>query len=76
MNWLYYCCLLLAFSVAVMVTVSLFTQPKTDAELAGLTHKGVTPEQAREVRESWTTWDVVNTVIILGIIVLCYVMFF
>lgn len=76
LNWLYYCCLLLAFSIAVMLVVSAFTEPKTDAELAGLTHKGVTPEQAQEVRESWTLWDVVNTVVIVGIIALCYIVFF
>ncbi|MFC1694999.1 sodium:solute symporter [Pseudomonadota bacterium] len=76
MNWLYYCCMLLIFSIAVMVVVSVFSQPKSDEELSGLTYKGVTPEQAAEVRESWSTWDVVNTTIILGIIVLCYVAFF
>jgi hypothetical protein len=59
-----------------MVVVSVFSQPKSDEELSGLTYKGVTPEQAAEVRESWSTWDVVNTTIILGIIVLCYVAFF
>ncbi len=32
MNWLYYCCLLLVFSIAVMVGVSIFTQPKSDEE--------------------------------------------
>ena len=76
LNWLYYCCMLLIFSIAVMVVVSVFSQPKSDEELSGLTYKGVTPEQAAEVRESWSVWDVVNTTIILGIIVLCYVAFF
>ena len=76
MNWLYYCCLLLVFSITVMVVISLFSQPKSDAELSGLTYKGVTPEQAAEVRQSWSTWDVINTAVIVGIIVLCYVVFF
>ena len=76
MNWLYYCCALLAFSVAVMVVVSLFSQAKSHEELAGLTYKSTSPEQAREVRESWNGWDVFNTAMILGIIVLCYVVFF
>lgn len=76
MNWLYYCCLLLVFSITVMVVISLFSQPKSDEELSGLTYKGVTPEQAAEVRQSWSTWDVVNTAVIVGIIVLCYVVFF
>ncbi len=76
MNWLYYCCLLLVFTIVAMVTISFFTEAKSDEELSGLTHRGVTPEQAAEVRESWNTWDVVHTAIILGIIVLCYVAFF
>ena len=76
MNWLYYCCLLLIFSIGVMVVTSMLTQPKSDEELSGLTYKGVSPEQAQEVRESWNTWDVVNTCVILGIIVVCYIVFF
>jgi SSS family solute:Na+ symporter len=76
MNWLYYCCALLIFSVLVMFVVSFFSQTKSDAELAGLTYHAVTPEQLREVRESWGTWDVVNTVVIIGIIVFCYISFF
>jgi SSS family solute:Na+ symporter len=76
MNWLYYCCLLLVFSISVMVVVSMLTQPKSDEELSGLTYKGVSAEQAAEVRESWNGWDVFNTAMILGIIVFCYVVFF
>ena len=76
MNWLYYCCALLVFSVGIMVVVSLFTKARTHDELAGLTFSAVSPLQAQEVRESWSTWDVVNTVIVLGIIVICYVTFF
>jgi len=76
MNWLYYCCLLLIFTVTAMIAISLFSQPKTDEELSGLTYKGVTPEQAAEVRESWNGWDVFNTAVIVGIIALCYIVFF
>jgi SSS family solute:Na+ symporter len=76
MNWLYYCCALLIFSVLIMVVVSLFTKAKTHDELAGLTFSAVSPLQAQEVRESWSKWDVVNTVIVLGVIVTCYVTFF
>ena len=76
MNWLYYCCLLLVFSIGVMVVVSMLTPAKSDEDLSGLTYKGVTPEQAAEVRVSWTTWDVVNTAVILGIIATCYRLFF
>jgi len=76
MNWLYYCCLLLAFTVVAMVVISMFTKPRSDEELSGLTYQGTTAEQAAEVRQSWSAWDVVNTVVIVGIIALCYVAFF
>ena len=58
-----------------MVVVSMLTQPKSDEELSGLTYKGISPEQAAEVRESWNGWDVFNSAMILGIIVFCYVVF-
>lgn len=76
LNWLYYCCLLLIFSIVVMVLLSFFSQPRGEAELAGLTYSSVSPQQAREVRESWTGWDVFHTVVIVGIIAICYVVFF
>jgi SSS family solute:Na+ symporter len=76
MNWLYYCCALLIFSVLVMVVVSLFTKARTHEELAGLTYNAVSPLQAQEVRDSWNGWDLFNTLVILGIIVTCYIVFF
>jgi len=76
MNWLYYCCALFVFSVVIMFVISAFSKAKSDEELAGLTHHAISPEQLREVRESWSTWDVVNTAVIIGIIGLCYIMFF
>jgi SSS family solute:Na+ symporter len=76
MNWLYYCCALLIFSVLVMVVVSLFTKARTHEELAGLTYSAVSPLQAQEVRDSWNGWDLFNTLVILGIIVTCYIVFF
>jgi len=76
MNWLYYCCALLAFSILVMVLVSLVTKPKSNEELSGLTYRSTSPLQAQEVRDSWSKWDVFHTVVILGIIVAAYTIFF
>ncbi|WP_183819516.1 sodium:solute symporter [Parvularcula dongshanensis] len=75
MNWLYYCCLLLIFTIAVMVGISAFTKPKDAAAIAGLTFGSTTPEQEAEVRESWNRWDVVHTVAICAIIALVYLIF-
>jgi SSS family solute:Na+ symporter len=76
MNWLYYCIALLVFSILVMVAVSLFSHARSDEELAGLTYKAITPEQKQEVRDSWNRWDVINTLVILGVIVAAYAAFF
>jgi hypothetical protein len=59
-----------------MVVVSLFTKARTHEELAGLTYNAVSPLQAQEVRDSWNGWDLFNTLVILGIIVTCYIVFF
>ena len=75
LNWLYYCCVLLIFTIAVMVVISLLTKPKTDAELDGLTYSSVTPEQKAEVKASIGTWDYINSAIIIGIIVVVYITF-
>ncbi len=76
MNWLYYCIALFAFSIVVMLVISLFSTPKSAEQLAGLTYRATTPEQHQEVRDSWSRWDVINTAVIVGIIVFCYVAFF
>ncbi|SNT75169.1 sodium:solute symporter [Amphiplicatus metriothermophilus] len=75
MNWLYYCCALLVFTIAVMVVVSAATRPKSDAELDGITYRSITPEQKQETRKSWNGWDVFHTAVILGVIALVYVLF-
>ncbi len=75
MNWLYYCCALLIFTILVMFAISLMTKAKTAAELGGLTLGSTTPEQREEVRESWSGWDVFHSAVIVGIIALIYVVF-
>ena len=75
LNWLYYCCGLLAFTLAVMFTVSLVTRPKSLEALDGLTHRSVSSEQAQDVRSSWNAWDVVHTGAILSITAVIYIIF-
>lgn len=75
MNWLYYCCALLVFTVIVMVVVSIFTTPKPKHELAGLTNASVSAEQKQEVRDSWNKWDWIHTIVILAITVIIYMVF-
>ncbi len=66
---------LFAFCIILVVVLSLLTQPPK-AEQLKFTMKGTqTPENVAVTRASWNKWDVVHTVIILGIIVLFYIYF-
>jgi SSS family solute:Na+ symporter len=75
LNWLYYCCALLLFTMALMVVVSLMTAPKSSSELVGITFRSVTEEQNREVRASWNGWDIFHSVVILAILAVVYIVF-
>ena len=74
-NPLYFSCLLLAFTVVIMFALSFVTKNKSDEELVGLTYASITPEQKAEVRASWSSWDIVHTVVILGLIAAAYIYF-
>ncbi len=74
-NWLHYSIALFFFSMLVIVAVSLFTKKPTAQNLAGYTYGSATHAQIAETRASWNKWDVIHTVIIIGVIVLFYIYF-
>jgi len=74
-NFLYYCLVLFAISVGVVVVVSFLTGRPAPEKLVGLTYATVTADGKEEVRKSWNKWDVVNTVIVLAIILAVYIYF-
>ncbi|MDO3387232.1 sodium:solute symporter [Gilvimarinus sp. SDUM040013] len=74
-NWLYYCIgLFIAPSVIVLV-VSMFTKQASEEQLAGITYSSISPEQRAEIRAGISKWDVIHSVIIVGIIVGIYIRF-
>ena len=75
MNWLYFSLLLFGISVVTIVTVSLLTPKQSDEQISGLTYGSMTAEDRKELRESWTTSDVVITVAVLSVIVGIYLYF-
>jgi SSS family solute:Na+ symporter len=75
LNWLYYCCALLLFTIAIMIVVSLTTAPKNASDLVGITFRSVTREQNREVRASWNGWDIFHSAVILAILAVVYIVF-
>ncbi|HPY67141.1 MAG TPA: sodium:solute symporter [Bacteroidales bacterium] len=69
-----YTVLLFFFSIITMVLISLFTKAPTPEQLK-YTYAAATPEDKKLTRESWNKWDVIHTIIILGIIVAFYIYF-
>ncbi len=66
---------LFAFCIILVVVISLLTQPPR-AEQVKYTMKGTqTPENVSATRASWNKWDVIHTLIILGIVALFYFYF-
>ncbi len=74
-NWLFFCGYMLLFCIAVVVIVSLNTTAPTSEKIQGLVFGTSTAEQRAATRASWNVWDVVNTVIILGLTSAFYIYF-
>ena len=74
-NWLHYCCFLFLLCIFVIWFVSLFTKKPDPEQIKGLTYGSASAEQIAETRASWGAWDVIHTVVILGIVVVFYIYF-
>ncbi len=74
-NWLFFSGGMFAFSILVMIAVSMFTKAAPEAQLRGLTFGSVSPEEKAMTRQSWDKWDVIHTSIILTITILFYIYF-
>jgi len=74
-NWLYFCGAMLIVCCLVVVIVSLCTEAPDEKKIQGLVFGTATPEQKAATRASWNHWDVIHTVIILGITVAFYIYF-
>ena len=74
-NWLFFCGWMLVACLLVAIVVSLFTKAPEPEKIRGLVFGTSTPEQIAATRASWNHWDIINTVIILGITVAFYIYF-
>ena len=74
-NWLFFCGWMFLFCMAVIVLVSLVTEAPSKEKIQGLVFGTSTPEQRAESRSSWTYWDIIHSVIILGITAAFYIYF-
>lgn len=74
-NWLHYEIYLFIIVILTMVVISYFTERKDPALIKGLYLGSATAEQRAETRTSWGSWDIINSVVIITVILLFYVYF-
>lgn len=74
-NWLFFCGWMFLFCCAVVFVVSLFTRAPEPEKIQGLVFGTSTPEQKKASRASWNHWDIIHTIIILGITAAFYIYF-
>ena len=67
MNWLFFCGWMFLFCLVVVIVVSLFTEAPAPEKIQGLVFGTAKPEQIAQTRASWNRWDVVHSLIIVGI---------
>ena len=75
MNWLFFCGWMLLVCCIIVVVVSLCTKAPSEEKIKGLVFGTATPEQIENTRKSWNKWDIIHTIIILGITVAFYIYF-
>ena len=71
----YYSVLITVISIIVLIAVSYATAAPPEEKLAGLTYATITPEQRRQSRESWSTIDIVGSVVVVCAIIGAYLYF-
>jgi SSS family solute:Na+ symporter len=74
-NFLYASGWLILISIVVIVGVSMYTSPPPAEKIKGLTYATVVPDQRKENRESWNKWDVIATLVVLGLVAGMYLYF-
>jgi predicted XRE-type DNA-binding protein len=74
-NWLHYEIFNFLICLIAIWIISQFTARPSLDMIKGLTFASITPEQRAETRASWNKWDLINTAIIIGVIILFYIYF-
>jgi len=74
-NFLYFSSVLFVISVVVVIVASHLTAPPPEEKVAGLVWGSGTPEERREIRESWGALEVGLTAVVLGLVLTIYLYF-
>jgi SSS family solute:Na+ symporter len=75
LNWLYFSFFLFAFTAALIAVMSRWTPAAPPDKLVNLTMATITPEQRARERADASPWEIVHSVVILGVIAGVYVVF-
>jgi len=71
----YYSLLIFVVCIIVMIGVSYLTKEPSYAKISGLTFSTMTDEDRKQTRASWNYMDVINSLIVLGLIIAAYLYF-
>jgi SSS family solute:Na+ symporter len=71
----YYSLVITVVCILVMIIVSHATQVPDYAKISGLTFGTVTDEHRKESRASWSRGDVIASVVVVILIIMCYLYF-
>ncbi|MCA9185627.1 MAG: sodium:solute symporter [Planctomycetales bacterium] len=71
----YFSLLIFIVSALVMIIVSHMTREPDYQQISGLTYGAVTEEDRRKTRESWSTVDVIGSVLVMVLILAAYLYF-
>jgi SSS family solute:Na+ symporter len=71
----YYSAFITITCVIIMTAVSYSSAPPLESRIQNLTFGTITEDHRRESRASWTKWDVINSSIVLGLILIAYLYF-
>ncbi len=74
-NWLHYTIFLFILSILLIIVISLITEKPREEQIRSLTFGSASSEEVDETRYSWNYWDVIHTVVIVGIVIGFYIYF-
>ncbi len=74
-NFLTFAAWFFLFCVIVCVVVSLLTKPPSPEQIQGLTYATLSPEQKAANRASYSAWDVVFSLLVIGIVAFVMISF-
>jgi SSS family solute:Na+ symporter len=75
MNFLTFAAWFFLFSVVLCIVVSLVTRAQPEQQINGLTYGSVTQGQKEENRSSYNVWDIVFSLLVIGIVVFVMISF-